>query len=195
MGDDENGQAPQCCADDINFWLAEKLDVDEIYDCLRTSKGKPLVEASKTSAGEVIKNVLAVLIDKNEKLVVANHALEVANRELEVASRSVEKYRMENVRLLGESAGFQATNRVLQDELEKAVKGAPVGLPDLTTKRTRERSKSKANARSNSVTKPGPPKEKKKQSNPEKQVSYLDGVCETVLERLGPCNRGENGGF
>ena len=42
---------------------------------------------------------------------------------------AVETYRIENVRLLGEAAGFQATNNVLQSELEKALKGAPVGLP------------------------------------------------------------------
>ena len=151
--------------------------------------GKPLVEASKHSASVVIKDILAVLIDKNEKLEVASRELEVATSELEVASHSVEKYRIENVRLLGENAGFQATNHVLQGELEKAVKGAPIGLPGPTSK-ARPRSRSRS-------TKATVQKKPKAQRNPdpEKKTSYLDGICETVLERLGPCTRGEGGGL
>ena len=187
MGDDNNGEAPHNCAEDIEFWLEQGLDADEILGCLKTSKGKPLNEGSKTSVAEVIKNILAVLIDKNAKLKVARREREVATSELEVASHAVEKYRIENVRLLGENAGFQATNRVLQGELEKAVVGAPVGLPLLNPK-LRSRSKS-----SKSI-KPVAQKETKVESNPEKQASYLDRVCETVRERLGPCARGEDGG-
>ena len=75
------------------------------FDCLKTAKGNPIQEGSKSSAREVIKNILGALSDK--------HKLEAASRELEVASHVVEKYRVENVRLLGESAGYQATNKVL----------------------------------------------------------------------------------
>ena len=71
MGDDEKSEQSHSCAADLNFWLSEGLDMDEMYDCLRTSKGKLLAEASKTSAEEVFKNVLAVLIDKNKKLEVS----------------------------------------------------------------------------------------------------------------------------
>ena len=71
-----------------------------------------------------------------------------------------------------------------QGELEKAVVGAPVGLPSLSSK-TRSRSKS---------TKKETQRKQATQSNPEKRTSFLAGVCETVLERLGPCKRGEDGG-
>ena len=160
--------------------------MDEMYDCLRTSKGKLLAEASKTSAEEVFKNVLAVLIDKNAKLEVARRDADKYRGELEVASKAVEKYRLENVRLLGECAGFRATNQVLQGEVEKAVMGPPVGLPGPTTK-ARSRSKS---------AKQDVQKKARTQINPdEKKASFLDGVCETVRERLGPCTRGEGGGL
>ena len=78
-----------------------------------------------------------------------------------------------------ENAGFQATTRVLQGELEKAVVGAPVapvGLPQLNAK-SRSRSK---------ITKPAAQKEPKTGRNPESRANYLDKVCKTVRERLGP---------
>ena len=190
MSENENSVAPQCSsAEEIEFWLEQKLGADEIFDCLQTSKGKHLLEGSRTSVTEIVKNVLTVLVRKHTKLVVASRELEVATSEREVACRAVETYRMENVRLLGESAGFQATNRVLRDEIEKAVKGAPVGLPGPTSKaRPRSTSRSKSE-------RPGAQKKPKTKSNPEKKAGYLDGVCETVLERLGQCTRGEGGGL
>ena len=163
--------------------------MDEMYDCLRTSKGKLLAEASKTSAEEVFKNVLALLIDKHKKLEVASREVDKYRGECEVSRHDIEQYRIENVRLLGENAGFQATNRVLQDELGKAMKGAPVGLPRLHAK-SRSRSRSKS-AKPVAQNKP----KTQSQSNPEKKTSFLAGVCESVLERLGPCTRGENGGY
>ena len=97
MSENENGEAPHSSAANLDFWLSEGLNVDEMYDCLRTSKGKLLAEASKTSAEEVFKSVLVVLIDKNRKLEVATREAHNYRGELEVASRSVEKYRLENV--------------------------------------------------------------------------------------------------
>ena len=141
MGDDKNAEEPHCSAKDIEFWLEQGLDVEEIFECLKTPKGKPLNEGSKGSVGLVIKSVLGVLIDKHAKLKVSSREASKYRNDLEVARHAVEKYRIENVRLLGENAGFQATNQVLQGELEKAVVGAPVGLPSLSTK-TRSRSKS-----------------------------------------------------
>ena len=145
MSEDENGEAPHNIAEDLEFWLEQRLNVDEMFDCLKTAKGKPLVEASKHSASVVIKDILAVLIDKNERLKVAGRELEVATSELEVVRHAAEKYRMKNVQLLGENAGFQATNCVLEGELEKAVVDAPVGLPGPAMKTTRVRSGSTLN--------------------------------------------------
>ena len=171
MSEDENGESPHSSGANLDFWLSEGLSVDEIYDCLRTSKGKPLHEASKTSAEEVFKSVLAVLINKNAKQKVASRELEVASGELEVARHAVEKYRIENVRLLGENASLQATTRVLQGELEKAVRGAPVGLPGPTSKSSQVKSRSRS-------AKPTVQKKPKAQSkpDPEKKTSYLNGI-------------------
>ena len=171
MSEDENGESPHSSGANLDFWLSEGLSVDEIYDCLRTSKGKPLHEASKTSAEEVFKSVLAVLINKNAKQKVASRELEVASGELEVARHAIEKYRIENVRLLGENAGLQPTTRVLQGELEKAVRGAPVGLPGPTSKSSQVKSRSRS-------AKPTVQKKPKAQSkpDPEKKTSYLNGI-------------------
>ena len=128
MSEEENGGTPHNIAENIEFWLEHGLNVDEMFDLLKTAKGNHILDGSKTSAMGLIKDILAVLIHKNEKLEVASRELEVATSELEVASHTAETYRIENVRLMGECAGFKATNNVLQAELEKAVKGAPVGL-------------------------------------------------------------------
>ena len=184
MSENENDVAPQCSsAEDIDFWLDEGLTVDNMFDCLKTAKAKHFLEGSRTSVTEIVRNVLAVLVDKQAKL-------KVTSRELEVARHAADTYRMENVRLLGESAGFKATNQVLQTELEKAVKGAPVGLLGPTTK-ARSRSRSSKQQQQKKTA----PKRPKAQRSPDRQVNYLDGVCETVLERLGPCTKGENGGL
>ena len=190
MGDD-SGEAPQSsAADEIEFLLSQDLSADVMFDCFKTSKGNAIVEGSKSSAAKAFKNILAALIDKHAKLKVASREADKYRGELEVASLAVEKYRLDNVRLLGENAGFQATNRVLQDELEKAVRGAPVGLLGPTTKMARARSRSRS-AKPQQQEKTVQ-KKPKAQSNPdpEKKAGYLDGVCETVRERLGSCTRG-----
>ena len=195
MGDD-SGEAPQSsAADEIEFLLSQDLSADVMFDCFKTSKGNAIVEGSKSSAAKAFKNILAALIDKHAKLKVASREADKYRGELEVASLAVEKYPLDNVRLLGENAGFQATNRVLQDELEKAVRGAPVGLLGPTTKMARARSRSRS-AKPQQQEKTVQ-KKPKAQSNPdpEKKAGYLDGVCETVRERLGSCTRGENGGY
>ena len=67
MSEDENGEAPHNIAEEIEFLLEQGLSVDEMFDCLKTAKSKPLVEASKNSATVVIKDILAVLSPVGER--------------------------------------------------------------------------------------------------------------------------------
>ena len=123
---------------------------------------------SKASAGEAFKKVIAALIDKNAKL--------------EVASHEVQELRLENVRLKGDVAGLEAANCVLQGELKKALKGIPVGLP------------SKAKVKAKGIAKAKEQQQEAAQETEPEKKSFLDSICETVLERLGPCTRGADGG-
>ena len=95
-------------ADEIEFLLSQDLRADVMFDCFKTSKGNAIVEGSKSSAAKAFKNILAALIDKHAKLKVASREADKYRGELEVASLAVEKYPLDNVRLLGENAGFQA---------------------------------------------------------------------------------------
>ena len=71
---------------------------------------------------------------------------------------------------------------MLQGELKEALKGLPVGLPSKAKVKAKAKVKKQ---QSEAVREPEPETQKK---------GFLDGICETVLERLGPCTRGADGG-
>ena len=106
------------------------------------------------------------------------------SKELEVASVEVRKLRLENVRLKGENAGLEAANKVLQGEVEEALRGVPVGLPS----KPKVKDKAKAKKQQPEAA------QKTDDPEPEEKKSFLSGICETVLERMGTCTRGADGG-
>ena len=106
------------------------------------------------------------------------------SKELEIASVEVRKLRLENVRLKGENAGLEAANKVLQGEVEEALRGVPVGLPSKPEVKDKAKAKKQQPEAAQKTDDP----------EPEEKKSFLSGICETVLERMGTCTRGADGG-
>ena len=123
--------------------------------------------------------------------------------------KAVEKLRFDNCKLVGDNAGLLAAARAMEAELKKALANLPVGVsetsaPDKARKASapdkarKAESKVKAKATGKEKDKPEKKDKDKDKDMTEAEVkgkppSYMDTICETVRERLGPCTRGQNG--